>query len=336
MRIMVIRFFSFLFFVLLLAACGVPEDRFRLEGRFKNINQGEFFLYNLDKGTLDTLAIRDGRFVYDIGLTDTTTMVLMFPNYSELPVIAIPGTVVTVKGDVSHLKETEVLGTADNDALTAFRLSTADKMPPAVKEEAARFIADHPEMVASVHLLHRYYIQDIETDYPKAYELCCKLLESQPTNIALVQLHQRLELLKNYHPKGPLPQFNAIDTKGRTVSNASLTGRVNVILAWASWSFDSQNTVRQLNMVRKEHPNDLCIVSVCLDASPVEGRLMLEHDSINWPNVCDGKMWDSPIMAQLGLTFVPDNIVTDKYGNIMARSLKTPELRSKVEQMLEK
>ena len=329
-----LHFSCFSLLLSLLVSCGVADDRFRVEGRFKNINQGEFYIINYEKGTKDTLNVRDGRFAYDIGLRDTATLVLVFPNYSELPIFASPGTVVTIDGDVSHLKETDVKGTADNKMMTEFRMATNELMPPEVKEKALLFITDHPESVASVYLLRRYFIMGLEPDYPKAYKLCTTLLYHQPSNLTLVQLHQQLERLKNLHGKGQMPKFSATDTKGRNVGNDMLTGRVNIIMAWASWNFESQNAIRQMNLVQKDHPADIKIVSVCLDASPVEGRIMLEHDSIAWPNICDGLMWDSPVLSQLGLTFVPDNIVADKHGNIVGRSLRTTELRTKVEEML--
>ena len=136
------------------------------------------------------------------------------------------------------------------------------------------------------------------------------------------------------HPKGPLPQSSATDTEGRTVSNANLTGRVNIITTWASWNFESQNAMRQINIMAKEHKGEISVVSISLDASPTEGRMLIRNDSIKWPNICDGKLWDSPVLEQLGLTFVPDNIVTDKYGNIIGRSLSTTDLRIKVDKLL--
>jgi len=327
--------FSFLFFTLiLLSACGVPDDRFVLEGRFKNLNQGEFYLFNMDKGVCDTLRVNDGRFIYDVALKDTTTLVLMFPNFSELPIFARPGTEVTVEGDVSHLKETKVEGSPDNEEMTAFRLATNEMTPPEVVQKARQFIEENPQSVISVYLLDRYFIKSLEPDYPDTYKMSSTLLEHQPENISLVQLHKKLKRLRNLHAKGPLPQFSATDTEGRTVSNANLTGKVNIITTWASWSFESQNAMRQLNIMVKEHKGEISVVSISLDASPIEGRMLIRNDSIKWPNICDGKLWDSPVLEQLGLTFVPDNIVTDKYGNILGRSLTTTDLRIKIDKLL--
>lgn len=321
--------------LLVFFSCGIPEDRFRLEGQFKNLNQGEFYLYNYRDGTKDTLHISDGRFTYDVEMLDTTTFVLMFPNYSELPIFAQPGSLVKMNGDVSHLKETELSGTEDNEQMTAFRLSTNELTPPEVKEKAEEFIREHTTSVSSIYLLRRYFIQSVTPDYQHALELCSLLKEAQPTNVELVQTQQQLERLRNTRSDGQLPHFTATDTKGKTVGDCLLNGKVNVILVWTTWNFDSQNAVRQLKMVWDEHPRDLSVITLCLDASSSEGSNIFARDSLSWPNICDGLMWDSPVVEKLGIAFVPDNIVTDSKGKIIARSLKTGELRKMVQEKLE-
>ena len=112
-------FTSFLFW-----ACGGSTDRFHLEGQFKNLNQGEFYIYSLEQGFKDTIAVNDGRFSYVRMMKDTTTLLMLFPNYSELPVFASPGAEVRMEGDVTHLRETKITGTRDNEDMTAFRIKT--------------------------------------------------------------------------------------------------------------------------------------------------------------------------------------------------------------------
>lgn len=319
----------------LLVSCGVPEDRFRLEGRFRNLDQGEFYLFSYRDGTKDTLKIMDGRFSYEAELADTSVYVIMFPNFSELPVVAQPGCVVKIEGDVSHLKETEVKGTAENEQLTAFRLETKEMMPPDVKERAGKYIEDHTASAASIYLLRRYFIQSVTPDYARALELCTLLLEAQPTCVELVQLRQQLKRLENVSNGGQMPHFTAEDTKGKTVGDSLLKKKVNVIMTWATWNFESQSMIRQMKRIYDDHPRELGVLTICLNAAASEGRNIFERDSLKWSDVCDGMMWDSPLVYTLGLTFVPDNIVTDAGGKIVARSLRSSELQEKVKEMLE-
>ena len=60
----------------------------------------------------------------------------------------------------------------------------------------------------------------------------------------------------------------------------------------------------------------------------------MERDSITWSNICDGKMWDTPLLGQLGLTEVPSNIVVDRYGKVLARDMTLADLKKKIEAAL--
>ena len=320
--------------LLVASSCSKQNDRFRLEAQFKNLNQGEFYIYNVYTGEKDTVAVNDGRFIYDRPLTDTLTLAILFPNYSEIPVFATPGGEVKMEGDATHLRETELTGTPDNDLMTAFRLKTNEMTPPEAEKEAEQFINDHPESPASLYLLHKYFLQSMEPDYAKCHTLCEKLRTHQPNNPNVARLLTQTETLKDYVTSGKLPHFQTISTDGDTVTEASMKGDVNVIMAWATWSYDSQSPMRTLSTLRKKHGQRLKVLSICLDAAPSEGKGVLERDSIQWPNVCDSLMWQSPVLTQLGIATIPANIVTDKQGTIVARNLSSNDLQKKVKEML--
>lgn len=328
------KLLGYITLALILVSCGNSGGQFRLEGHFKNLNQGEFYLYNLDEGTVDTIMAKDGRFVYASMVSDTVIFSLLFPNFSEVPIFATKGATVEINGDVSHLKETEISGTKDNELMTSFRLRTSDMMPPEVVSEAERLILDKPASPVAVYLLRRYFLMSGATDYAKSFELCDSLLKAQPTNIPLVRIHQQLKNLRNQRSSGRLPRFKAVSTKGDTITNRQLNATVNVVYLWASWDYDSQNTLRQIRQLQRDNRNKLSVVTICVDATPAEGRSTLERDSITWPNICDGELWQSPLLAKFGMTTVGDNIVTDKTGNIVGRNLSGQDLRAKIEDLL--
>lgn len=328
-HIFILSFFSFIFF-----SCGAPDGQFRLEGHFKNLNQGEFYIFNFEQGTLDTIGVKDGRFAYISYLRDTVTYTLLFPNFSEVPIFARPGAKISINGDVSHLKETEIKGTKENELMTAFRLKTADMTPPEVTAEAERFIAAHAASPVATYLLRRYILLSATPDYGKAAALCDTLLRSQPTSIPLVRLSHQLKGMRHYRTDGNVPTFKAVSTRGDTITNRKLTSQVNVIYLWASWNYDTQYALRQLRQLMKDHRGKLSVLSISVDATPTDGRITLERDSIGWPNVCDGQMWQSPVIAQLGMGTIGDNIIFDNRGKILARNLSTQELRTKVESLL--
>ena len=327
------KHYAYILLALILVSCGPSDGRFRLEGQFKNLNQGEFYIYDYEQGTKDTIGVLDGRFVYDIALRDTLVLTLMFPNFSELPIFARPGTEVNIDGDVSHLRDVEISGTEENEQMTAFRLRTNDMMPPEVQQQAIQFISQNPQSPVSVYLLRRYCLLVQEPDYNQCYDLCQQLLAAQPSNIPLVRLSTQLQSLQNLRSSGRLPSFSAVDTEGRDVSEQQLKGKANVIFLWASWDYSSQSTMRQLHVLKNKYDRDLNIVTIALDGSPSEGESLLRTDSITWPNICDGLLWQSPVIAQLGLVNLPSAIVIDGNGNIVGRATDYMAIKEKVESL---
>ena len=323
-------------FSLFTLSCGPDGDHFEMKGKFKGFNQGELYIYATDGPSqkLDTIAIINSSFEYSTTLDGLRTYVIVFPNFSELPIIGQPGKKVTVEGDASHLKEVEVKGTKENEAMTAFRLQTSQMTPPEVVKAAEEFINDNPQALASIYILNKVFIQSQTPDYDKALELATTIMNASPENHAIAKLKKQLEGLKNYKEKGQLPKFTVTDIDGKTVSNVDLYAKVNVISTWASWNYDSQNAQRKLKRLERMHGSQLKFVSICLDASKKECRKNMDRDSIRWHNICDGKMWETPILGQLGLYFLPDNIITDSKGKIIAHSITTNELERKIEELL--
>ena len=157
---MVKRLFTFLPFCLFtftLVSCGVDSDKFRLTGRLRNINQGEFWIYSPDGAIegIDTILVRDGRFSYETELRIPSTFIIIFPNYSEQPVFAEPGQEVDIKGNASHMKEMLIKGTDDNDAMTELRMELNKLMPPEVPKAVGKFINENPKSLVSRYLFQR-------------------------------------------------------------------------------------------------------------------------------------------------------------------------------------
>ena len=307
-----------------------------MKGKFKGFNQGELYVYSTDGPSqkLDTIAIINGGFEYSATLDNQRTYVIIFPNFSELPVFGEPGKEVNIEGDATHLKELEVKGTKENEKMTAFRLQTSQMTPPEVAKTAETFINDNPQSLASTYILSKTFIQTPTPDYDKAIALATVMMNASPENHAIANLKKQLEGLKNFKDNGQLPRFSATDIDGRTVSNTDLNARLNIISTWASWNYDSQGAQRKLKRMEREHGSQLKLVSICLDASQKDCRRNMDRDSIKWHNICDGKMWETPILSQLGLYFVPDNIITDSRGRILAHSITTNELDRKIEELL--
>ena len=328
--------FTFLPFYLSLVSCGVDNGRFRLEGQLENVDQSEFYIYSIDAGNakLDTITVAQGHFVYETNLKKLATFVLLYPNLSEQVIYGNSGVTAKLRGDASHLKEVEVTGTDENDQMTAWRLSVSEMTPPQVKQEAIKFIRENPSSILCNYILQRYLLTGDEADYKTAAELAALMLKAQPDNGHIIRLEKQLRGLK-YAVKGAtLPDFQATDINGNAVSRQSLKGELNIISTWSLWNFESQTQQRRLQALQRKYGSRLGLLSISLDASKKDCRKFLERDSIRWNVVCDGQVWETPLVLQLGFSDVPGNLLVDGQGKVLDVNMPTAKIEEKVRAIL--
>ncbi len=321
--------------LMLLASCGVDSGHFELSGRFLNMSQGEFYVYSPDGGiaNIDTIHVVGGRFTYERPLEHEATLMLVFPNFSEQPIFAEPGTSVDIKANASHMKEMEVKGTKDNELMTKFRKQTSKASPPETTAKAEEFIKANPGSPVSLYLLRRYFVTAFPPDYVKAEKLTALLLKEQPKNGQLVMLKKQLSSLKNRAKGVTLPKFSSPTLNGGVVTDGDLGDDIAVVMVWSCWNFESQEQQRQLRRKMRSSGGRIKAVSICLDADRKQVERFLERDSISWPVIFDNKLFEGTVLQQLGLTDVPDNIIISR-RRIVDSGLNTPLLLEKLDDLL--
>ena len=322
--------------ILFFSSCGTESGRFRIEGRLRNMNLAEFYVYSPDGAIegFDTIPVREGRFAYETELREVGTFVIVFPNFSEQVVMGQSGQKVTIKGDATHLKEMTISGTEENEDMTKLRMELNRLTPPEIPKAVEAFIKEHPQSLGSIYLLQRYFITDRQPDFKKASELAKLMLKANPDNGRLIIINKQLKDLLPSADKR-LPKFTATDVKGKRVTDDNLTAKVNVVSVWASWSSQSMDMQRRLKEKKDKFGDKLSILSICLDGRPAEcKKTVVDRDSLKWPTVCDGRMWQSPLLAKFGIANVPANLIVDGKGSITDRNLSPQELDEKIEQLL--
>ena len=173
-----------------------------------------------------------------------------------------------------------------------------------------------------------------DADYNKASTLLQLIVKANPNQRLVKRVQRQIDQLRDARKGKKLPAFTAISTTGARVTNADLSGELNVVYLWSSWSYESQSLQRQLHRLKRNYGSRLQLIGLCIDANPEECKSLIERDSIKWYNVCDGKMWQTPAVAKLGFSAIPDNILTDRSGRILERGLSTVDLQKKIEEKL--
>lgn len=331
--IVTLHLFTFSLFNL---SCGSDRKTFLLEGTFKGFNQGELYIYGINGShRLDTISVVKGKIHYEVTLEEPVILSLVFPNFSELPVFAEPRAEVEIEGDASHLKETRISGTETNEEMTKYRLQAGGMTPPEATKAAEAYIREHPASPVALYLLNKYFTQIPEPDYKKCIALIGEVRKAQPEEPSLKGLAEKMKGLVNKKEGAKIPSFTATDINGKTVKSSDLDAPVNIIFTWAKWNYESVSMQRQLTFFQQRYKDNLKIMGICLDADKKECRTTAEKDSVKWSTICDGKMWESPLLKQLGLSYVPDNIMIDSKGKIIAHTLHINELQDKARPLID-
>lgn len=320
----------------MMVACGTESGKFRLEGRLRNINQGEFWVYSPDGGLvgIDTILVRNGRFSYEIDIYDQATLMIVFPNYSEQPVFAKSGAKVTIKGDATHMKEMIIEGTSENEDMTMLRMELNDLTPPDIPNAVSNFIKENRDSPVSIYLLQRYFIQTADPDYRQARVLTEMLLQENPDNGQLLTLKRQLKNLENCAVKSMIPKFTATDIDGKKITEKTLNGKVNVVTTWATWSYTSTNVQQRLKQLKSKYGDQLGVMSICLDGQVDICRRSIARDSLKWSTICDGRMWNTPLLQKFGLGDVPANVLIDGKGRVLSRNLSAQHLEERINKLM--
>lgn len=312
-------------------ACGTDSHHFQLEGRFLKMNMGDFYVYSPDGiiSGVDTIHVKGGRFAYEIPCEQEGIIVIVLPNFSELPVFVEPGASVDMKADASHIKDIEITGTKENEKMTEWRKNIDGMSPPDQRLQAEEFIRKNPETIMAQWLLRKFFLHTPDAKSKKAYELIRLIEKSGRSSAAVSRLSEGLQRVSNANIGDRLPSFIAKDIHGKSVSSVELMKGKAVILVGTSWNYDGVNMRRSVahtyNKLKEEGHSAPKIITISLDASEEITKEHLRYDSIPWPVICDGKMWDSPLVKALGISNIPDNILINN-GKIIGRRMKTDDL----------
>lgn len=325
---------GFLFvFLGLLVACSLPKGTARLSGDFENLGNEAVYLYTEDgvfEG-VDTLRMESGKFKKDFSLGGEPVLVTMlFPNFSRRYIILTPGEEVTISGDANSLMQAEVVGTEENEALTAFRKNYLEKPESEQRLAAVKFIEDHPSSLASLALFRTYFVDMPTMDAPTARRLL-KLMEKDLKHIPAYRTTAQLMQHQLRTAVGePLPAFSATTLDGRTISHTNFRGKPLLVMCVGMWNPDSRAYLARLRNIQRTVPKVQCLlVSFDLDRSHIAD--LLRRDSISVPTLFDGRSLHSPLYETFGVRMVPEVFLVNSQGRITARDLREDQLQTAVE-----
>ncbi len=130
------------------------------------------------------------------------------------------------------------------------------------------------------------------------------------------------------------PNFEQQTPDGTSIQLSDLRGQIVLVDFWASWCGpcrrENPNVVK---VYEKYKEKGFEILGVSLDKDKARWLGAIEADKLAWQHVSDLKGWSNEVAQLYGVRGIPDTVLVDKEGKIIARNLRGNALEAKLEEI---
>ncbi|MFD1186247.1 redoxin domain-containing protein [Pontibacter rugosus] len=343
------------------------EDAYTIQGKLNNASSGQIFLYELGeqnfepRDTADVSA--DGTFTFNGTIKEPTFYRLTLDQQNGLMLVLDEGKI-NIEADAKDINGTaKVEGSEDTQLFLELnklvnesrlkqteleqRFMVAQQQGNEAEMESIRnefmqlqgqvknFIAQHPKSIVSA--FGTASLIDPVNDFAFADSMASLFNANLPNSKYTAMLNERLKPYRSTAIGQVAPDFSLPTPDGGSKSLSSLRGKYVLVDFWASWCGpcrkENPNVVKMYNKY-KNKGKGFEIFGVSLDQSEDKWLAAIEKDQLKWPHVSDLKGWESSAAQLYNVTAIPQTVLLDPEGRIIAKGLRGEELENKLATLL--
>ena len=309
------------------------ESGFTISGRIEGIEEGkislELLLANGKKELIKSKVV-NGFFEFSGKVERTCMAIIYLPSSIGEISFFMNNENIEITGKAENLEKISIKGSSANDEFLQIANRCNRQKNP--MQCLMNYVNENKSSVYSPFIVTSYL-----APYLKTSELreIYSTLEGEAKNMYQYDLLGKhiLELDKEEQVGEKIRNFTLENTKSESMSLMDIAqkNKYTLIHLWASWDNKSLMQIKDLRQLYKRFRKDgLEIVSVSLDDSKTAWKNTISVEKMNWVNLSDLKRWSSVIVKLFDLTHIPQNILIDSKGNIIAKNLNMNEISERL------
>ncbi len=306
---------------------------YTVSGEIEGLEEGTMVLELLKEGgekERQKTKIVNGKFLFEGTLAKTCMATLILPVRSGEISFFLDNAPIHIEGNLDNINAVEITGSESNDEFLEIANNCNSQKNP--MQCLMNYVLENPESIYSPLIVSSYLAPYLDnTELRETFSL---LSGKAKTMYQYDLLKKHIDNLDKQEEVGEkVKDFTLSDQAGKDIvlSKFAAENSYTLIHFWASWDAKSRLGIKDLNRLYKKYSSDgFNIISVSLDDNKAQWLAAIKQEAMRWCNVSDLKRWNSIIVKLYGLEYIPQNILIDAEGRVIAKNLTAEDLDKRI------